>query len=376
WDREVVAGGTPAPGRRLAGFAAVPEFGWAVAVERERSAALAGVRRGRDLAFLLLLVLVGLAVTAGVVIGRRIARPLGALAGAVAEMSAGDFAGPAAPLPESRVTELARLSAAFRDLRGRLANRTAESARLAGELRARAEALAEADRRKDEFLAMLAHELRNPLGAIANASHVLGQGSTAPAATGRAVAVIQRQINHLVRMVDDLLDVSRITRGKVELQRERLDLAEVVGQAVESTRPAIEARRHELQVRLPAEPIVLEADRTRLEQVVSNLLRNAAKFTEPGGRIEVEVKKTAETPETPEMAEVAVRDNGSGIAPELLPRVFDLFTQGEQALDRTGAGLGIGLTLVHSLVVLHGGHVEVQSAGPGRGATFTVRLPV
>ena len=372
WDRDVAAGRTPPPAGRLAGYARVPGFSWAVAVERERSAALAGVRRGRNLAFLLLLILVGLAVAAGVVIGRRIARPLGALSTAIAEMTAGDPAGAlggAAPLPESRITELARLSAAFRDLRARLAERTAESERLADELRARAAALAEADRRKDEFLAMLAHELRNPLGAIANASYVLEERGLTPASADRAVGVIQRQIHHLVRMVDDLLDVSRITRGKVELRRERLDLSDVVRQAVEATRPAIEARRHRLEVRLPPEPVVLEADRTRLEQVVSNLLRNAAKFTEPGGRIEVAVRQDGGE------AEVTVRDNGAGIEPELLPRIFDLFTQGEQALDRSGAGLGIGLTLVHRLVELHGGRVEARSEGPGRGAELTVTLP-
>ncbi len=298
WDRDVVAGRAPALGRSLAGFAAVPDFGWAVAVERERSAALAGMRRGRDLAFLLLLVLVGLAVTAGTLIGRRIARPLGALAGAVAEMSAGGSPelaaapGSAAPLPESGVTELARLSAAFRDLRARLAARTAESERLAGELRARAEALAEADRRKDEFLAMLAHELRNPLGAIANASYVLEQRSTAPsrggAAGGGHPAPDPAPGAHGRRPARRLAHHARQDRAAARAARPgRGDPAGGRGHRSRPSRRGATSSRSACRRSRSRSA----ADRTRLEQVVSNLLHNAAKFTAPGGRIEVDVER-------------------------------------------------------------------------------------
>ncbi len=369
WDRAVPSGLALQGESGVAGFAQVPGVGWAVAVERPRGAALAGVRRGRDVAFCLLLAVVPLAALGGIRAAARIARPLQTLSEAVDELTAGNLA---APLGDgSTITEVARLSAAFREMRDRLAARTRESERLAAELRARAEALAEADRRKDEFLAMLAHELRNPLGAIANASYLIEQLGPSSSPMDRSVAIIRRQIQHLVRLVDDLLDVSRITRGKVELRRERLDLIEIVRNVVETVRPLAEAKSMSLQVELAPEALVLEGDATRLEQVFSNLLRNAVKFTPQGGHIDVTAGRGAIGE-----AVVRVRDDGIGIAAELLPRVFDLFTQGEQALDRAGAGLGIGLTLVRSLVELHGGRVEARSDGPGRGSELEVRLPL
>jgi signal transduction histidine kinase len=367
WDRRVRAGEELESATGLVAFAVVPKLNWVVAVERPRASALAGVRRGRDMAFGLLLLLIPLAVVGGVFVSRRIARPLGTLADAVSEMAAGN---PSAPLGTTGITELARLSTAFQEMRDRLAERTEESERLATELRARAEALAETDRRKDEFLAMLAHELRNPLGAISNASYILEQSAPVKPEMARPVAIIRRQILHLVRMVDDLLDVSRITRGKVELRKEPVDLVEVVLHAVEASRATVEAKSHTLRVSLPDEPLPLVADATRLEQVLSNLLRNSAKFTEAGGRIEIEAQRDGVG------AVVTVRDDGIGIAGDLLPRVFDLFAQGEQALDRSGAGLGIGLTLVRSLVEMHGGRVEAKSDGPGRGSEFVVWLPL
>jgi signal transduction histidine kinase len=370
WDRAVLAGHLLQGEASLAAFATVPRIGWAVAVERPRAAALAGVRRGRDMAFLLLLACAGLAALAGVVTGRRIAYPLGTLADAVDQLAAGN---PNAPVPASAIAEVARLAAAFRELRDRLMARTAESERLAAELLARAEALAEADRRKDEFLAMLAHELRNPLGAISNASHLLAQlpsGSPTGAPSSRAVAVIERQVQHLVRMVDDLLDVSRITQGKVELRRNPLDLVEIVRHAAESTRALIEGRGIALAVSLPPGRLPVDGDLTRLEQVLVNLLRNAAKFTQEGGRVSLSVAAVGAE------ARVRVEDTGVGIPPELLPRIFDLFTQGEQGLDRGGAGLGIGLTMVRRLVELHGGRVEATSAGRGQGAELTLWLPL
>ena len=370
WDVDFRHGRVPALARRIAAFARVPGLDWVVAVEKARGSALAGVRRGRDFAFVLLLVVVPLAVMGGIIVARVIARPLGTLADAVGELTAGNPGVPAAPLESSNITEVARLAAAFREMRDRLAARTRESERLAEELRARADTLADTDRRKDEFLAMLAHELRNPLGAIANASYVLDQTGPAQPTLQRAAGVIQRQIQHLVRLVDDLLDVSRITRGKIELRLQPMDLKEAVRNAVEMTRPMVEAKSHELRVDLPHGPLPLRADVTRLEQVLGNLVRNAAKYTEPGGRIEVSAW------EEDGWAAVCVRDNGTGIEPELLPRIFDLFIQGEQSLDRSGGGLGIGLTLVRRLVEMHGGEVEARSEGPGRGSELVVRLPL
>jgi signal transduction histidine kinase len=368
WDRRVRAGKPLRRGGAVRGFARVSRLGWVVAVERPRADALAGVRRGRDLAFFLLLFVIPLTALSGFFAARRIARPLADLSTAVDAMTAGNLAAPIGAT--SGVTEVARLSAAFRELRDRLAERTRESERLAGELRARAEALAETDRRKDEFLAMLAHELRNPIGAIANASYLLEHFGPADPQTTKPVAIIRRQIQHLVRMVDDLLDVSRITRGKVELRRQRLDLAEVLRQAAEASRPLADAKGQTLRLEFPAEALPLDGDATRLEQVVSNLLRNAVKFTEPGGHIELAVRREGSR------AVVRVRDDGIGIPAVLLARVFDLFAQGEQGLDRSGAGLGIGLTLVRSLVEIHGGSVEARSEGPGQGSEFEVWLPL
>ncbi|HEX6903126.1 MAG TPA: ATP-binding protein [Thermoanaerobaculia bacterium] len=238
-------------------------------------------------------------------------------------------------------------------------------------LRESERALREADRRKDEFLAMLAHELRNPLAPIRNAAQVLKLVGAAEDGRQRwAREVIERQTQHLTRLVDDLLDVSRITRGKVNIAREPLELATIVHRAVEASRPLIDARQHQLTVALAEEPVRLEGDLTRLVQVLGNLLNNAAKYTDEGGRIHVEA--AAENGE----AVIRVRDNGMGLHPDLLPHVFDLFTQADRSLDRSQGGLGVGLTLVRRLVELHGGRVEAWSEGQGKGSELTVRLPV
>jgi signal transduction histidine kinase/FixJ family two-component response regulator len=237
-------------------------------------------------------------------------------------------------------------------------------------LRGSVEELAAADRRKDEFLAMLAHELRNPLAAISNAGYVLDRLRSEDRRAAELVAVIARQIRHLSRLVDDLLDVSRFTRGKIELRMARVELRPIVEGAVETARPLIERLRHELKVDLPAEPLWLQADATRIEQVLANLLNNAAKFTDPGGRIELSARREGDD------AVLRVRDNGAGIAPELLPTVFDLFVQDDRSLARSHGGLGIGLTLVRSLVAKHGGTVEARSEGLGHGSELTVRLPL
>jgi signal transduction histidine kinase len=366
WQRAVLAGLRPEVGARLVGFARVPGRDWLVTVERSPGAELGRVRRGRDLALLLLLLVLPLAVLGGVLLARRITRPLSALSAAVSAMAAGQ---PAVPVAASDIGEVARLSGAFSELRARLAERTRESERLAAELRSRAEALSESDRRKDEFLAMLAHELRNPLSAIANAAHLLHELVPEEERLQKAAAIVRRQVGHLVRLVDDLLDVSRITRGKVALRREALDLRDSVRQAVDTARPLFEAKRQFLRLELPPAPLPLWADPTRLEQVIGNLLRNAAKYTDPGGHVEIAAALDGD------QAVLRVRDDGQGIAPELLPQIFDLFVQGGETQERAGAGLGIGLTLVRRLVTLHGGSVEASSDGPGAGAEFVVRLP-
>jgi PAS domain S-box-containing protein len=240
---------------------------------------------------------------------------------------------------------------------------------LARERHARAEA-ENASRAKDEFLALLGHELRNPLAPILTALQLMQiRGAHA---VERERAVIERQTHHLVRLVDDLLDVSRITRGKVELKRERVELASVVARAIEMASPLIEQRRHNLEIRVPQHGFALDADPARLAQVIANLLTNAAKYTESGGRITITAARAGA--EGSEIA-LAVRDTGIGISPDVLPRVFDMFVQERQALDRSQGGLGLGLALVRSLVTLHGGTVSAYSAGRGQGSEFTIRLP-
>lgn len=238
------------------------------------------------------------------------------------------------------------------------------------EIKAMEEALRDADRRKDEFLAMLAHELRNPLAPIRNGLQLLQmRGVTAPMAE-QARSMMERQVAHLVRLVDDLMDVSRIMRGKIELRTGSVEVAGAVARAVEIARPALDAGGHELVVDLPPEPVVLDADAVRLAQVFANLLANAAKYTERAGRVRLTGRR--------EGGQVVVRvaDTGVGIIPEVLPRVFDPFFQAERTHKHPQGGLGVGLTLVKRLVELHGGSVEAYSEGAGRGSEFVVRLPV
>jgi PAS domain S-box-containing protein len=237
-----------------------------------------------------------------------------------------------------------------------------ENARLYDQLR-------EQDRRKDEFLATLAHELRNPLAPLRTGLHVL-QHDVLPEQAARTREMMGRQLVHLVRMVDDLLDISRVTLGKITLRKARVDLRNVLDSALETTRPLIEAGGHELAVRLPKQALPLDVDPTRLSQVFSNLLNNAAKYTPSGGRILV----TAEASAT--MLTVRVSDTGVGIPPEMLPYVFDMFTQVGRSIERSQGGLGIGLTLVRRLVEMHGGSVAAESSGPAQGSTFVVKVPL
>ncbi len=313
--------------------------------------------------------------------------------------------------------ENAKLYHELQEHTSRLQEEIQERARLEAELQRRHDELAEGNRRKDEFLAMLSHELRNPLAGIAGAGALLDQtlaGET-DGATARPREVIRRQTAQLARMVDDLLDASRITRGVVQLRKECVDMAGIVRQVEAILRPVMDAQGQQFTVTLPDAPVPLDADPVRLQQVVANLLHNAAKYTEPGGRVWLEVEVTdgnggvgewengragaAAMPVKPSLAhsptppfphspipvasdatplrvELRVRDTGVGIAPELLPRVFDMFTQGNRSLARSEGGLGIGLAVARALVELHGGTIQAHSEGVGKGSEFVVHLPL
>jgi PAS domain S-box-containing protein len=246
---------------------------------------------------------------------------------------------------------------------------TLERLRLFEELRANERTLKEADRKKDDFIATLAHELRNPLAPIRNAVGILRHGGP-PGAQKWCQEVIERQVVQMTRLLEDLLDVSRIMRNKIALRCDRIELVQVIEQALEATRPLIDAQGHDLAVDLPQEPVLLYGDLTRLTQVFANLLNNAAKYTEPGGRIELTVERQDDE------VMVCVRDSGIGIDPEHLPSVFTMFAQLSPALERASGGLGIGLSIARALVESHGGSIEARSAGRNQGSEFAVRLPV
>jgi PAS domain S-box-containing protein len=251
---------------------------------------------------------------------------------------------------------------AFAEELARRAAIAIENAQLYHELR-------EADRLKDEFLAMLAHELRNPLAPIRNSLYVMKQPAANGAMLDQAREMAERQVGHMARLLEDLLDVSRISRGKIELRKEVVEVAPLLGRTAEALRPQVEERCHELTIALPAGALRVEADPARLEQVVTNLLTNAVKYTDPGGHIWLSAERDGGE------AVIRVRDTGIGITGEMLTRVFDLFVQAERRLDRSQGGVGIGLTLVKRLVEMHGGTVRATSAGPGQGSEFVVRLP-
>ncbi len=244
-----------------------------------------------------------------------------------------------------------------------------ENEYLLHESRQYAVALRDADRRKDEFLATLAHELRNPLAPIRNGLQILRMAPDGPQAE-EVRGMMDRQLTHLVRLIDDLLDVSRVSQGKIDLRKERITLQSALKSAVETSQPLIDTARHKLVIEVPEEPLWLDADSTRISQAVSNLLNNAAKYTPDGGRITLTARRDGGE------AVVTVADNGLGIPGDMLPKVFDLFTQVDRHLERSKGGLGIGLALVRRLVDMHGGSITAESAGLNNGSAFTIRLPL
>lgn len=236
--------------------------------------------------------------------------------------------------------------------------------------RRQAEVAEAVNRRKDIFLSTLSHELRNPLAPLSHAVEILRRGAHSGQDLEATLRIIERQVESLRRLVDDLMDITRIGTGKVELRRERVTLQELIRRGVESGRPSVTERRHDLQVLVPPHPIFVEADPSRIEQVIVNLIQNAAKYTPEGGKITISGTRDSRE------AVTTISDTGMGIPHDMLPRIFDLFTQVETSRTRSQGGLGIGLALVKDLVTMHGGSVQVRSDGPGKGSEFTVRLPL
>ncbi|HEX6997185.1 MAG TPA: sensor histidine kinase [Gammaproteobacteria bacterium] len=330
-------------------FMRSPQTGWAVSIGMPAAAVRAGVLRSFWLLALGFGAAAAVSVAVAAALGRRVAEPMSALASAAGAIERGEELAPPAL---GGITEVRAVGRALE----RAARAVAE----------REEALRAADNAKDEFLAMLGHELRNPLGALAAAVEVLRLTASEDEHQRKTVALLARQVQHMTRLVDDLLDVSRVTRGKITLSIRRLDLGEVAQHAVAACRAG---RGSEHRFEVETSSAFVQGDEARLEQVIANLVNNAVKYTPPGGKITVRVRREGDE------AVAEVIDTGMGLTPELAVRAFDLFVQGDQSLGRSGGGLGIGLTLVKRLVELHGGSVRAESPGPGLGSKFTVRLP-
>jgi signal transduction histidine kinase len=307
-----------------------------------------------------------LAITLSTISAKRLARPVQELMRAAEDVGAGRLD---IHLPSGGNDEIGRLTERFNRMVEELRAIHDERARTERELTENAEALRDADRRKDDFLAMLAHELRNPLAPIRNSAYIIRRAPD-PEKAKRALDVLDRQINHLARLVDDLLDVSRIQRGKIKIQRTLVDLVEVTSKTVDDFRSVFAAAGVDIEVDVPRKPVRAEGDETRLSQILGNLLQNAAKFTHRGGSVTVTLATVGDR------ARLSVRDTGVGIDPEIRERLFHPFEQADRTLARTTGGLGLGLSLVKGLVALHGGAVEAHSEGPGQGAEFVVELPV
>jgi signal transduction histidine kinase len=334
--------------------------GWGLVVKIDQKEAYDPIGKIVALEILVGIVATGIGLVAAYFLARSFTRPIRELAQAAARITAGDYG---TVVPVKSGDEFGTLSASFNEMTAAIQIRR-------GQREQAEESLREADRRKDEFLAMLGHELRNPLSAIANAVRLWRVADTDRNTTELARDVIERQTVNLSRLVDDLLDVARITEGKIELREEPVDLVETINRAVETARPFLDDRRHELEISLASDArLYVEADPTRLEQIISNLLANAIKYTRRSGLIRIETRRDGGD------AVFSISDNGIGISPRMLPNVFDLFAQGDRSLDRTTGGLGIGLHLCRRLVELHGGTINAASEGIGRGSTFTVRLP-
>jgi signal transduction histidine kinase/ActR/RegA family two-component response regulator len=345
--------------------------GWTVVIGAPVAEIEAQARQAIYVAAAGLLAALGFAVVAASVVARRLVRTIGAATDAAACLGAGQEV---APVDSSGVDEIDSLHRAIGSAgavltreRAARADSEAERARLLESEQA-ARALAETQNRaKDQFLAMLGHELRNPLNAISGAISVIELHAANPAGQAHARAILRRQSEHLTHIVDDLLDLSRVMSGKVLLEKRPMDLAALVGACVDTVHATGRARGHQLT--FESAPVWVDADPTRLEQVVTNLLDNALKYTPQGGQVAVQVGVDGE------WAVLRVRDNGVGIAPSLLPHIFDVFVQGDNSLERTKGGMGIGLSLVQRLVALHLGAVSARSGGPGTGTEFVVRLP-
>jgi signal transduction histidine kinase/CheY-like chemotaxis protein len=342
------------PGRApvFAASRSVPGSPLTVLVEFDQKAVMAPVDRFLRRALLIGAVLLAFGAVSAWFVSREMMGPLTQLTGAAEAIALGDYE---QKVEIERTDELGQLGRAFNAMMT--------------EVRASHGALQEGDRRKDEFLATLAHELRNPMAPLRNALRLLRMSEGRPMDPA-VCEMMDRQLSHMVRLVDDLLEVSRITHGKIELRMQRVRLDDVMRSALETSRPMIEKAHHEVVTSLPLDPLEVDADPVRLAQVFGNLLNNAVKYTEPGGRIVFSARRERGD------AVISVRDDGAGIPLDMLPRVFDLFTQVGGTRGRADGGLGIGLALVRQLVTLHGGQVEAKSAGPGRGSEFLVRLPL
>jgi signal transduction histidine kinase len=333
-------------------------LGWSLGFAIPAEEVLGPVRRGAWLAGggVLLVLLLGL--SAAYWLSRRVARPMAELASSATSLGQGEKL----VVPRSSIQEVSELGRALDAAASAIIARDRELRRQASELQA-------ADANKSQFLALLSHELRNPLAPLSNGLSVLKMRGDAQVAA-RTHAMMERQIVQLRRLIDDLLDVSRIDRGKLELRRERIAVDAVVRNAIETAKPGIETRHHELAVRYAPDALYVEGDAVRLGQVVANLLNNAAKFTPQGGRIEICTRAEGDR------AAISVADNGIGFTAEDRARIFDMFVQLDASRTQSAGGLGLGLTLVRSLVEMHGGAIEARSAGLGQGATFIVRLPL
>jgi signal transduction histidine kinase/ActR/RegA family two-component response regulator len=332
--------------------------GWSVGFAIPANEVAGAYLRGASVAGGTLLAMLALALGIAFLLSRRIAGPMAALSSAAASLGQRE-----APIEtRSAIREVAELERALNEASDAILARDRELRRQASELQA-------ADANKSQFLALLSHELRNPLAPLSNGLSVLKMRGDAQTAA-RTHAMMERQIGQLRRLIDDLLDVSRIDRGKLELRRERVAVDAVVRNAIETAKPAIEARHHELAVRYAPEALYVEGDAVRLGQVIANLLNNAAKFTPQGGRIEIGTRAEGGR------AAISVTDSGVGFTPEDRARIFEMFVQLDATRTQAAGGLGLGLTLVRSLVEMHGGTIDAESPGPGSGATFTVRLPL